>query len=206
MPTGISCLCSTFTPCFSKASSCLSVVTKIPLLCFCFSCWTALFSFTLFPSAAFALHYNLQIFPCKATLYRNTYSVYSFHIFLSLYLKPQKIYKDTRNIFTFFRKCGQQKYSMHISVLTRKGAKKGIASQGQRTLFFKLSVKKQSRHFYHIKQSGAFNRDVTGRKAVWTSWPGFLWEKPAGPKILFCAMVITMLEMLNGDKWGQSWF
>lgn len=102
-------------------------------------------------------------------------------------------------------KCGLQKYSMHIIVLTKKGAK-GFASQGQRTLFFKLSVKNQSRHFYHIKQSGAFNRYVTGRKAVWTSWPVFLWEKPAGPKFLFFAMVIIMLEMLNGGTWSKAGF
>lgn len=151
MPTGISCLCSTFIPYFSEACCSLSVITEIPQLCFCFSCWTAVCSFTLFPSVTFALHYKLRIFPCKAALYRNKYSVCSLHIFLGLSLKPQKIYKDTRNIFTLCRKCGLQKYSMHISVLTRKGAKKGTASQGQRTLFFKLSVKKQSRHFYHIK-------------------------------------------------------
>lgn len=71
-------------------------------------------------------------------------------------------YKDTRKTFTI----AESVVGMHIIVLTRKGAKKGIASQGQRTLFFMLSVKKQSRHFYHIKQSGTFNRDVTGRKAV----------------------------------------
>lgn len=103
------------------------------------------------------------------------------------------------------RKCGLQKYSMHIIVLTKKGAK-GFASQGQRTLFFKLSVKKQSRHFYHIKQSRAFNRYVTGRKAVWTSWPVFLWEKPAGPKFLYFAMAVVMLEMLNGDIWSKAGF
>lgn len=85
---------------------------------------------------------------------------------------------------------------MHIIVLTKKGAK-GFASQGQRTLF-KLSVKKQSRHFYHIKQSGAFNRYVTRRKTVCTSCPVFLWERAAGPKFSFFAMVIIMLEMLNG--------
>lgn len=79
-------------------------------------------------------------------------------------------------------------------------AYKGFASQGQRTLFLKLSVKNQSRHFYHIKQSEAFNRYVTGKKAVWTSWPVFLWEKPAGLKILFIAMVIIMLEMLDSDE------
>lgn len=50
-------------------------------------------------------------------------------------------------------------------VLTKKGAK-GFASQGQRTLFFKLSIKNQFRHFYHIKKSGAFNRYVTGKKAA----------------------------------------
>lgn len=103
------------------------------------------------------------------------------------------------------RKHGLQKYSMHIIVLTKKGAK-GFASQGRRTLFFKLSVRNQSRHFYHIKQSGAFNRYVTGRKAGWMSWPVFLWEKPAGPMFLFFAMVIITLEMLNGDTWSKAGF
>lgn len=103
------------------------------------------------------------------------------------------------------RKCGLQNYGMLIIVCTKKGAK-GFASQGQRTLFFKLSVKKQSRHFYHIKQSGAFNRYVTGRKAAWTSWPVFLWEKLAGPEFLFFAMVIIMLEILNGDIWSKAGF
>lgn len=103
------------------------------------------------------------------------------------------------------RKCGLQNYGMLITVCTKKGAK-GFASQGQRTLFFKLSVKKQSRHFYHIKQSGAFNRYVTGRKAAWTSWPVFLWEKLACPEFLFFAMVIIMLEILNGDIWSKAGF
>lgn len=103
------------------------------------------------------------------------------------------------------RKCGLQKYSMHIIVLTKKGAK-GFASQGQRTLFFKLSGKKQSRRSYQIKQSRAFNRYVTGRKAVWTGWPVFLWEKPAEPKLLFFVMVIIMMEVLNGDIWSKAGF
>lgn len=58
-----------------------------------------------------------------------------------------------------YRNCAAEGQHSHYC------AYKGFASQGQRTLFLKLSVKNQSRHFYHIKQSKAFNRYVTGKKS-----------------------------------------
>lgn len=122
-----------------------------------------------FPQQHLHLDYKLQIFPCKAALYSIVciYCVYILRISLGLSLKSQKIYKEIRNACIV---CMQKVWFAEVQHadyigLTKKGAK-GFASQGQRTLFFKLSVKNQSRHFYHIKKSGAFNRYVTRKKAV----------------------------------------
>lgn len=103
--------------------------------------------------------YKQQIFPCKETLSLHMY--YVVPAFPWAGLSNLKISEDACNGFIG---CMQEVWAAE-GQHPLYCAYKGFASQGQRTLFLKLSVKNQSRHFYHIKQSEAFNRYVTGKKS-----------------------------------------
>lgn len=114
------------------------------------------------PQQCVYFDYKLEIFPCKETLYLHMYYIVPVcFTFPWADLSNLKIFEDGCNGFIG---CMQEVWAAE-GQLSLYCAYKGFASQGQRMLFLKLSVKNQSRHFYHIKQSEAFNRYVTGKKS-----------------------------------------
>lgn len=93
------------------------------------------------------------------------------------------------------RKCGLQKDSFHFIVLTR-----GLLAKGKECSSLSFQSKTSLDIFITLNSLKHLIGMWQEKKAVWTSWPVFLWEKPAGLKFLFFAMVIIMLEMLNSDE------
>lgn len=93
------------------------------------------------------------------------------------------------------RKCGLQKDSIHFIVLTR-----GLLAKGKERSSLSFQSKTSLDIFITLNSLKHLIGMWQEKKAVWTSWPVFLWEKPAGLKFLFFAMVIIMLEMLNSDE------